>query len=158
MNSSTPLASSTAKLLTKCWKMNLRPDQYSWWAPTAWRVGAIGLWLWKLRKLNGPNFTWPLLMFANALPEKLMAKMGKIYRGKPLQIKSRKELLAAIRPNYWQHLRRPARRLQAARYACVEVAAGAVIERMIHEGHEEHENYLLYFFVFLRALRGSQRQ
>ena len=31
--------------------------------------------------------------------------MGKIYRGQPLQTKSRKELLAAIRPNYWQYLR-----------------------------------------------------
>ena len=27
-------------------------------------VGAIGLWVWKLRKMNGPAFTWPLLMFA----------------------------------------------------------------------------------------------
>ncbi|MEN3330792.1 MAG: hypothetical protein V7641_157 [Blastocatellia bacterium] len=93
------------QLMMKCWKMNLRPGQYSWWAPTAWRAGAVGLWLWKLRKLNGPNFTWPLLMFASAMPEKLMAKMGKIYRGKPLQTKSRKELLASIRPNYWQYLR-----------------------------------------------------
>jgi len=93
------------QLLMKCWKMNLRPGQYSWWAPTAWRAGAIGLWLWKLRKLNGPNFTWPLLMFASALPEKLTARMGKIYSGKPMQTKSRKELLASIRPNYWQYLR-----------------------------------------------------
>jgi hypothetical protein len=56
------------------------------------------LWLWKLRKLNGPNFTWPLLMFAGALPEGLMSKMGKIYRGKPVRVKSRKELLAATCP------------------------------------------------------------
>jgi hypothetical protein len=28
--------------------------------------GSIGLWLWKLRKLNGPNFTYPLPMFAGA--------------------------------------------------------------------------------------------
>jgi radical SAM superfamily enzyme YgiQ (UPF0313 family) len=93
------------QLLMKCWKMNLRPGQYSWWAPTAWRAGAVGLWLWKLRKLNGPNFTWPLLMFASAMPEKLMAKMGKIYPGKPLKTKSRKELLATIRPNHLQYLR-----------------------------------------------------
>jgi hypothetical protein len=93
------------QLLMKCWKMNLRPGQYSWRAPTAWRAGAIGLWLWKLRKLNGPNFTWPLLMFASALPERLMASMGKIYRGEPLRTKSRKELLASIRSNYWPHLR-----------------------------------------------------
>src|SRR5262249_30121431 len=93
------------QLMMKCWKMNLRPGQYSWWAPTAWRTGAIGLWLWKLRKLNGPGFTWPLLMFASACPEKMMEKMGKIYIGKPMKTKTRKELLESIRPNYWQYLR-----------------------------------------------------
>ena len=69
------------QLMMKCWKMNLRPGQTSWWGPTAWRLGALGLWAWKLRKLNGPNFTWPMFMFASALPEWLMAKMGKIYIG-----------------------------------------------------------------------------
>src|SRR4029450_11233316 len=64
----------------------------------AWRTGAIGLWLYKLRKLNGPHFTWPLLMFASALPEAMMARMGKIHVGTPLAIKDRKGLLEAIRP------------------------------------------------------------
>jgi hypothetical protein len=91
--------------MMKCWKMNLRPGQASWWAPTAWRLGAIGLWAWKLRKLNGPGFTWPMFMFANALPESLMGKMGKIHVGRPLQIKTRKELLATIKPHQHQFLR-----------------------------------------------------
>jgi hypothetical protein len=55
--------------------------------------------------MNGPNFTWPLLLFASALPEGLMAKLGKIYRGQPLPIKSRKELLATIKRPHWKHLR-----------------------------------------------------
>ncbi|HWQ35344.1 MAG TPA: radical SAM protein [Blastocatellia bacterium] len=93
------------QLIMKCWKMNLRPGQYSWWAPTAWRVGALALWAWKLRKTNGPNFTWPLLMFSSALPESLMARMGKIYIGKPLQVKTRRELLATIKPNQQKFLR-----------------------------------------------------
>src|SRR5499427_7114477 len=80
------------QLMMKCWKMNLRPGQVSWWAPTVWRVGAIAMWAWKLRKLNGPGFTWPMFMFASALPESLMEKMGKIYVGRPMQIKTRKEL------------------------------------------------------------------
>jgi len=58
-----------------------------------------------LRKLNGPKFTWPLLLFSGALPENLMARMGKIYIGKRLVIKSRKELLATIRPHFRKHLR-----------------------------------------------------
>jgi radical SAM superfamily enzyme YgiQ (UPF0313 family) len=93
------------QLMMKCWKMNLRPGQMSWWGPMAWRTGAIGLWLWKLRKLNGPNFTWPMFMFASALPESLMDRMGKIYVGRPITIKSRAELLATIRPNQRKFLR-----------------------------------------------------
>ena len=93
------------QLLMKCWKFNLRPGQYSWWGPTAWRVGSIGLWLYKLRKINGPDFTWPLLLFSGILPEKVMHKMGKIYMGKPMKTKSRKELIASVRSHYWQYFR-----------------------------------------------------
>jgi radical SAM superfamily enzyme YgiQ (UPF0313 family) len=92
------------QLMMKCWKLNLRPGLYSWWGPIAWRAGALALWAWKLRKINGPNFTWPLFMFASALPEEKMAGMGKIYLGQPLKTKTRKELLATIRPNQWQYL------------------------------------------------------
>jgi hypothetical protein len=93
------------QLMMKCWKMNLRPGNASWWAPTVWRVGAIALWAWKLRKLNGPGFTWPMFMFASAFPESMMEKMGKIYVGKPLKIKTRKELLATVKPSMRQYLR-----------------------------------------------------
>lgn len=93
------------QLMMKCWKMNLRPGQNSWWAPTAWRLGALGLWAYRLRKLNGPSFTWPLMMFSGALPERLMGGMGKIHVGRPLVIKSRKELLLTIKPHQRRYLR-----------------------------------------------------
>jgi len=93
------------QIMMKCWKMSLQPALHSWWGPMAWRLGALFVWLWKLRKMNGPNFTWPLLLFSSALPEWLMAKLGKIYRGQPLRIKSRKELLATIKPQHWGYLR-----------------------------------------------------
>jgi hypothetical protein len=93
------------QLMMKCWKMNLRPALYSWWGPMAWRVGSIGLWLYKLRKLNGPNFTWPLFMFSGAVPEKMLSRMGKIYVGKPMKTKTRRELIASLRPGHLQHLR-----------------------------------------------------
>lgn len=93
------------QLMMKCWKMNLRPGQYSWWGPTAWRIGSIGMWLYKLRKINGPNFTYPLLMFSGAISEKRLEKMGKIYVGKPIKTKTRKELLASLRPKMRQYLR-----------------------------------------------------
>lgn len=93
------------QLMMKCWKMNLRPGQYSWWGPTAWRAGSIGMWLYKLRKLNGPNFTYPLLMFSGLFSEKRLAKMGKIYPGKPVDLMSRKELLATLKPKQMQYIR-----------------------------------------------------
>jgi radical SAM superfamily enzyme YgiQ (UPF0313 family) len=93
------------QLMMKCWKMNLRLAEFKWWAPYAWRLGALGLWLWRLRKLNGPNFTWPLLQFTSALPERLMSRMGRIYPGKRLRVKSRSELLASIHPQHWKHVR-----------------------------------------------------
>jgi radical SAM superfamily enzyme YgiQ (UPF0313 family) len=93
------------QLMMKCWKMNLRPGNVSWWGPTAWRLGALGLWAYKLRKLNGPNFKWPMFMFASALPEKLMGRMNKIHVGRPMKVKTRKELLSTIKPHLWQHLR-----------------------------------------------------
>ena len=93
------------QLLMKCWKMNLRPGQYSWWGPMAWRIGSIIMWLYKLRKINGPNFTWPLWMFSGSISEKNLERMGKIYGGRPLKSKTRRELVASLRPNYWQYLR-----------------------------------------------------
>jgi hypothetical protein len=93
------------QLMMKCWKMNLRPGQVSWWGPAAWRLGAILLWAWKLRKLNGPGFTWPLFLFASALPESVMARMGKIHLGRPLTIKTRQALLQTIKPSMKQYLR-----------------------------------------------------
>jgi radical SAM superfamily enzyme YgiQ (UPF0313 family) len=93
------------QLMMKCWKMNLRPGEMSWWGPTAWRIGAIALWLYKLRRLNGPHFTWPLLMFASALPESMMARLGKLYAPRPLAIKTRKELLETVRPSQRRFLR-----------------------------------------------------
>jgi hypothetical protein len=93
------------QLMMKCWKMNLRPGQNSWWAPTVWRLSALGLWVFRLRKMNGPSFTWPLFMFASALPERFMARLGKIYEGRPLAVKSRKELLATVKPSMRRFLR-----------------------------------------------------
>lgn len=93
------------QLMMKCWKMNLRVAEFKWWAPYAWRLGALGMWLWKLRKLNGPNFTWPLLQFSSALPEKIIERIGKTYPGKRLRIKSRSELLASVRPQARRHVR-----------------------------------------------------
>jgi hypothetical protein len=46
-----------------------------------------------------------LLMFAGVAPERALHAMGKIHAGKPLASKSRRELIATLRPNYLKHLR-----------------------------------------------------
>ena len=93
------------QLIMKCWKLDLSRTSHTWWAPIVWQAGSILTWLLKLRHTNGPNFTWPLVMFSGALSEKTLERMGKIYVGKPLETKTRKELLASIKPHYWQYLR-----------------------------------------------------
>jgi len=65
----------------------------------------VFMWLYRLRKLNGPDFTWPLMMFAGVAPETVLERMGKIHVGKPLVTKDRRELIASLRPNYLKHLR-----------------------------------------------------
>jgi radical SAM superfamily enzyme YgiQ (UPF0313 family) len=108
------------QLLMKCWKHNLRPGQYSWWGPIAWRVGALFMWLYRLRKLNGPNFTWPLMMFAGLAPERILQGMGKIHVGKPVVSKSRRELIASLRPNHLKHLRADNGDMPESSGRCVE--------------------------------------
>ncbi|MBI4454699.1 MAG: B12-binding domain-containing radical SAM protein [Acidobacteria bacterium] len=93
------------QLIMKCWKMNLRPGLYSRWGPAAFKLGGLALWSARLRKTNGPNFKWPMLMFSSVLPERWMYKMGKLYQGEPIEVKTRAELLASIRPTYWKYLR-----------------------------------------------------
>ena len=45
-------------------------------------------------------------MFAGVLPESVLQRWGKIYKGPRLQTKSRRELLASLRSSYIQYLRR----------------------------------------------------
>jgi radical SAM superfamily enzyme YgiQ (UPF0313 family) len=93
------------QLMMKCWKFNLRPGVNTWWGRWAFRVTGFGLWAGKLRKTNGPNFRWAMMNFCGALPERWMQKMGLLYTPRPLKVKTRKELLESIRPNYWPYLR-----------------------------------------------------
>ena len=46
-----------------------------------------------------------MMMFCSALPENLLYATGKLYKGRPIEVKTRAELLASIKPSYWQYLR-----------------------------------------------------
>jgi radical SAM superfamily enzyme YgiQ (UPF0313 family) len=93
------------QLIMACWRQNLRPGLRAWWGPSVFRIGALLLWLTRLRKTNGSNFTWPLLMFAGVLPRDVTLRVGRLHRGRPLTPKTRAELLRSINPRYWQFLR-----------------------------------------------------
>jgi hypothetical protein len=93
------------QIIMKCWKMDLGPTSNTWWAPLVWKFGSLIVWLLKLRRTNGPNFKWPLIMFSGMIPEKILSRMGKIYPGQPLKTKTRRELIACLKPRYWQYLR-----------------------------------------------------
>ncbi len=93
------------QLIMQCWKMNMRPGLQSWWGPLSYKVGGMLLWALKLRKTNGPHFTWPMIHFCSAAPQGWLKRTGRIYGGRPLEIKTRKELLSGLKPNYWQYLR-----------------------------------------------------
>jgi len=91
-------------LLMRCWKMNLIPGSTTWWAPYLFRAGSLGMWAARLRKTNGPNFLWPLMNFAGVGPEKWIQKVGKLHPGRPIEVKTREQLLATIRPNHRQFI------------------------------------------------------
>ncbi len=96
------------QLIMRCWKMNMRPGLYSWWGPLSFKIGGVALWATRLRKTNGRHFTWPMMMFCSALPENLLYSTGRLYKGQPIRVKTRAELLAAIKPGYWKYLREDA--------------------------------------------------
>src|SRR2546429_9919840 len=65
------------QLLMKCWKHNLRPGQYSWWGPIAWRVGSLFMWLYRLRKLRSEEHTSELQSRLHLVCRLLLEKKKK---------------------------------------------------------------------------------
>jgi len=64
------------------------------------------LWAARLRRLNGPNFTWPLVQFSGVVPERWLARTGAIYEGRPLPRRTRHDLLATVRPDWREAIAR----------------------------------------------------
>jgi radical SAM superfamily enzyme YgiQ (UPF0313 family) len=93
------------QLVMRCWRMNLKHGTYVWWGPLAFKLGGAAIWALKLRKTNGPNFFWPMMNFVGPLPEMWINKMGGLHTARPLNIKTRSELLSTIRPKHQKHLR-----------------------------------------------------
>jgi hypothetical protein len=45
------------------------------------------------------------MMFAGVAPERILKRFGKLHVGRPVTIRSRKELLTTIKPHQWRYLR-----------------------------------------------------
>jgi radical SAM superfamily enzyme YgiQ (UPF0313 family) len=84
------------QLMMSCWKISASLAFQSWWGPYAWSLGAFAFWAIRGRRVNGPNFTWPTMHFSRLLPGSLAYSLGGLYRGKPLKVLSRDELLDTV--------------------------------------------------------------
>ena len=88
------------QVIMKAWAVASRIGLQSLWGKASFGVGALVLWAARLRRVNGPNFTWPLVQFSGAVPERLLERTGRIYGGRPLPRISRDDLLARVRPDW----------------------------------------------------------
>jgi hypothetical protein len=88
------------QVIMKAWAIASRIGLQTTWGKLSFGAGALILWAGRLRRVNGPNFTWPLVQFSGALPERWLERTGRIYTGRPLPRITRDELLAAVRPDW----------------------------------------------------------
>lgn len=89
------------QVIMKAWQVASRIGLQTTWGKVSFGVGALITWALRLRRVNGPNFTWPLMQFSGVVPERWLERTGKVYRGRPLPRRTREELLVGIRPD-WQ--------------------------------------------------------
>jgi radical SAM superfamily enzyme YgiQ (UPF0313 family) len=105
------------QVIMKAWAIASRIGLQTTWGKLSFGAGALILWAGRLRRVNGPNFTWPLVQFSGAVPERWLERSGRIYGGRPLSPMTRDDLLATVRPDWREAIARARERspLAAAR-------------------------------------------
>jgi radical SAM superfamily enzyme YgiQ (UPF0313 family) len=88
------------QVIMKAWRLSSSIALQTRWGKTSFAAGSLVVWATRLRRVNGPNFTWPLVLFSRSVPESWLQRAGKIYEGKPLGRVTREELVAKIRPDW----------------------------------------------------------
>jgi len=88
------------QVIMKAWQVASRIGLQSTWGKVSFGVGSLITWAVRLRRVNGPNFTWPLMQFSGVVPEGWLERSGKVYGGRELPRRSREELLGNIRPDW----------------------------------------------------------
>jgi len=89
------------QVIMKAWQVASRIGLQSTWGKVSFGVGALVVWAIRLRRVNGPNFTWPLVQFSRAVPDRWLERMNRIYTGRPMPRRTHEELMATVRPD-WQ--------------------------------------------------------
>jgi radical SAM superfamily enzyme YgiQ (UPF0313 family) len=90
------------QVIMKAWQVASRVGLQSTWGKVSFGVGSIILWAVRLRRVNGPNFTWPLFQFSGLIPDSVLARVGKVYPGRPLPRRTRDDLMTTVRPDWRQ--------------------------------------------------------
>jgi radical SAM superfamily enzyme YgiQ (UPF0313 family) len=103
------------QVIMKAWAVASRIGLQTRWGKVSFGLGALVLWAARLRRLNGPNFTWPLVQFSGVVPERWLARTGAIYGGRPLPRRTRHDLLATVRPDWREAIARARVGAQAPR-------------------------------------------
>ncbi len=88
------------QVIMKAWRLASSIGLQSTWGKVSFGLGSLVVWATRLRRVNGPNFTWPLVQFSKTVPESWLHKSGKLYGGTPLPHVTRDELIASIRPDW----------------------------------------------------------
>jgi hypothetical protein len=93
------------QVIMKAWRLASSIGIQSTWGKVSFGLGSIVVWATRLRRVNGPNFTWPLMQFSKTVPESWMHRTGRLYEGKPIERLSRDELIETIRPDWREKMR-----------------------------------------------------
>lgn len=88
------------QVIMKAWRLASSIGLQSTWGKVSFGLGSLVVWATRLRRVNGPNFTWPLVQFSKTVPESWLHKSGRLYGGTPLPHITRDELIAGIRPDW----------------------------------------------------------
>ena len=94
------------QVIMKAWRDSSAVGLQATWAKAVFGLGALVLWGVRLRRVNGPNFTWPLVQFSKTIPESWLHRTGRLYEGRPIARLGREALIETVRPDWRDTMRR----------------------------------------------------
>jgi radical SAM superfamily enzyme YgiQ (UPF0313 family) len=112
------------QVIMKAWAVASRIGLQSTWGKLSFGIGALILWGTRLRRVNGPNFTWPLMQFSGIVPDGWLQRTGAIYSGRPLPRRTHADLLTTVRSDWRQAMDAARAGTPAPRHRNIPMTAG----------------------------------